>query len=228
MLNIRQLNKMIDKREVLSDVSLEFNEGQIYPIIGKNGSGKTTLFQCISGDLKYESGNITINNGHKAMLAHRHGLLPINLTGYQFIQFVCDNAEQKAESVEALIDATFDTVNINEETRHTLIKEYDFISKKKLQLAQFLIQKPYVIMFDEPFDYRDETYIQEFLKVLNSLKNDHIILVSTGLLDIAKMMSKDLIILDSGKANVFSKESLRKKINKKAILELIGGDEDGE
>ena len=52
-------------------------------------------------------------------------------------------------------------------------------------------------------------------------------MVSTGLLDIAKMMSKDLIILDAGKANVFSKENLRKKANKKAVLELMG-DDDGE
>ena len=65
MLNIRELNKMINKREILSDVSLEFEEGQIYPIIGRNGSGKTTLFQCISGDLKYESGSITITDGGK-------------------------------------------------------------------------------------------------------------------------------------------------------------------
>ena len=227
VLIIRKLNKIINNRKILSDISLEFNEGQIYPIIGKNGSGKTTLFQCISGDLKYESGDITIKEGCKTMLAHKHGLLPVNLTGYQFMQFICENVEQKVESIDALIDETFKTVKFDEETRHTLIKEYDFISKKKLQLAQFLVQKPYVIMFDEPFDYRDETYIKEFLKVLISCKEDHIILVSTGLLDIAKMMSKDLIILDAGKANVFSKENLRKKANKKAVLELMG-DDDGE
>jgi len=228
VLSIRKLNKMINKREILSDVSLDFNEGQIYPIIGHNGSGKTTLFQCISGDLKYESGDITIKEGCKAMLAHRHGILPINLTGYQFLQFVCENAEQNAEVVEDLINDTFNIVKIDEGTRHTLIKEYDFVSKKKLQLAQFLVQKPYVIMFDEPFDYRDETYIKEFLKVLNLFKEDHIILVSTGLLSIAKKMSKGLIILDGGQAHVFSKESLRKKINKKAVLELMGDDENEE
>ena len=228
MLNIRELNKIINKREILSDVSLEFNEGQIYPIIGQNGSGKTTLFQCISGDLKYESGDITIKDGEKAMLAHKHGSLPKNLTGYQFMQFVCENAERKTESIKDEIDELFNLVNIDEVTRHTLIKEYDFISKRKLQLAQFLVQRPYVIMFDEPFDYRDETYIKEFLKVLNSVKDNHIILISTGLLDIARKISKDLIILGDCHANVFSKESLRKKVNKQAVLELMGGDEDEE
>ena len=228
VLNIRKLNKIINKRKVLSDVSLEFNDGQIYPILGRNGSGKTTLFQCISGDLKYEGGDITIKDGCKAMLAHKHGLLPSNLTGYQFMQFVCENAKQKTEPEEDWIDSIFDIVKMDEETRHTLIKEYEFINKRKLQLAQFLIQKPYIIMFDEPFDYRDETYIKEFLKVLTAVKDDHIILISTGLIDIAKKISKDLIILDGGKANVFSKESLRKKINKKAVLELMGEDEDEE
>jgi len=228
VLNIRELNKIINKKEILSDVSLEFNEGQIYPIIGRNGSGKTTLFQCISGDLKYESGSITITDGGKAMLAHRHGSLPDNLTGYQFMLFVGENAEGKTGLVEDLIDEAFHIVKIDEETKHTLIKEYDFVSKRKLQLAQFLVQKPYVIMFDEPFDYREDTYIKDFLKVLNSYKDGHIILISSGLLDIAKKISKDLIILDGGKANFFSKESLRKKINKKAVLELMGEDENDE
>ena len=228
MLNIRELNKIINKKEILSDVSLEFNEGQIYPIIGRNGSGKTTLFQCISGDLKYESGNIAIKDGGKAMLAHKHGSLPNNLTGYQFMLFVGENTQGISGSVEDLIDGIFNLVKIDEETRHTLIKEYDFVSKRKLQLAQFLVQKPYVIMFDEPFDYRDDTYIKEFLKVLNSYKDGHIILISTGSLAIAKKISKDLIILDGGQANVFSKESLRKKINKKAVLELMGDNEDDE
>ena len=228
MLNIRKLNKIINRREILSDVSLEFNEGQIYPILGRNGAGKTTLFQCISGDMKYESGEIIIKDGCKAMLAQRHGLLPIHLTGYQFMQFVCENSEHKTEVVDTWIGDIFNIVKINEETRHTLIKEYDFVSKKKLQLAQFLVQKPYVMIFDEPFDYRDETYIKEFLKVLNSFKEDHIILVSTGLRSIAKKMSKDLIILDGGHAHVFSKESLRKKVNKRAVLALMGEDEDEE
>ena len=83
-------------------------------------------------------------------------------------------------------------------------------------------------MFDEPFDYREDTYIKEFLKVLNSYKDGHIILISSGLLNIAKKISKDLIILEGGKANFFSKESLRKKINKKAVLELMGEDENDE
>ena len=228
VLNIRELNKIINKREILSNVSLEFNEGQIYPIIGQNGSGKTTLLQCISGDLKYESGDITIKAGEKAMLAQKNGSLPNNLTGYQFMQFVFENVEDKFESVEEKIDEIFKLVNINDETRYELIKEYDFVNKRRLQLAQFLVQKPYVIMFDEPFDYRDETYIKEFLKVLNLVKADHIILISTGLLNIAKKISKDLIILSGGQANVFSKESLRKKVNKKAVLELMGEDEDEE
>jgi len=228
VLNISKLSKIINRSKILSDVSLEFNEGQIYPILGQNGSGKTTLFQCISGDMKYESGEVTIKDGCKSMLAHRQGSLPINLTGYQFMQFVCENASQKPESLEDFIGDVFRIVKIDEETRHTLIKEYDFVSKKKLQLAQFLVQKPYVIMFDEPFDYRDETYIKEFLKVLNSFKDDHIILVSTGLIHIAKKMSKDLIILEGGQAHVFSKESLRKKANKKSVFELMGENQDEE
>lgn len=229
MLKVRNLNKIINKREVLTDISLEFTEG-LYPILGRNGSGRTTLLQCISGDMKFESGDIAINDNvdSKAMLAHKHGVLPINLTGYQFMQFVCDNAKSTEQSIKERIDGIFDIVKMSEETRYTLIKEYDFINKRKLQLAQFLVQKPYVIMFDEPFDYREDTYIDEFLEALNSLKEGHIILISTGLLDMARKISGDVIVLSRGQADFFDKASLKYKKTQKKILELMGEDEDEE
>lgn len=228
MLKVRKLDKIINKKEILSNISLEFNEGQIYTILGGNGSGKTTLFQCISGDLKYENGDINIKHGNKAMLAHKHGMLPVNLTGYQFMQFVCANAQDVEHDEIEWIDEIFNIVKISEETRHTLIKEYDFISKRKLQLAQFLVQKPYTMMFDEPFDYRDNTYIEEFLEVLNSLKEHHIILISTGLLDIAKKISADVIVLSGRQACLYNKKSLKNQQIEKSVLAMLGEDTDEE
>lgn len=228
MLIVKKLNKSINKKVILKNVSLDFKVGKLYPILGGNGSGRTTLFQCISGDFKYEDGSVTIKHGYKAVLAHKHGLMPINLTGFQFMKFICANAENSAESVADRIEEIFRIVNINEETSHTLIKEYSFVNKRKLQLAQFLVQKPYVIMFDEPFDYCDDSYIDEFLGILNSLKEEHIILISTGLLPIAKKISKEVIVLSHGEANIYKEKSLKDKQIEKEILKLLGDDEDGE
>ena len=89
-------------------------------------------------------------------------------------------------------------VGLSKDKWDKLICDYSFEDKKRLQLAAFLSQKPYIIMFDEPFDYCDNEYIETFLKVLEEEKEGHIIIVSTSLLFIARKIAKDILVLNSG------------------------------
>lgn len=253
MLQITDLRKSFYKKEILKNVSCSFEKGQIYCILGGNGSGRTTLLQCISNDLKYEEGSIAMEEGKNAMLAQKHGLLPVYLTGYQFLNFLLketeETSEEEAEKTSeegaektseeeaektsepetektSEVDLIFDRVNVDEEARHLLIKEYDFAMKKKLQLAAFLIQKPYVMIFDEPFDYCDEAYMDEFVAVLDAIKENHILIVSTGLIDIAKKIPGSTFLLSKGEVRMLSKETLENKSDAKKLLELLGEAED--
>ena len=97
------------------------------------------------------------------------------ITGYQFISMLCD-MNKNSEKPEYYLDKVKLTGLIRD--RH--IADYSFEEKKRLQLAAFLIQKPYVMMFDEALDYCTDEYIDDMLSVLNEYKNDHIILISTG------------------------------------------------
>ena len=100
--------------------------------------------------------------------------------------------------------------------------DYSFEEKKRLQLAAFLIQKPYVMMFDEALDYCTDEYIDDMLSVLNEYKNDHIILISTGLLDIAHRISKDVLVLNNGELNPISHETMQIPEIKEAVLDILG------
>ena len=102
-----------------------------------------------------------------------------------------------------------------------MICDYSFENKKKLQLAAFLVQKPYVIMFDEPFDYCTDEYIDAFIEVLNSMKEDHIILVSTGLLDIAHKIAKDIVVLNKGELTDVPAETMKIPEIKKAVTDIL-------
>ena len=93
---------------------------------------------------------------------------------------------------------------------------------RSLQLAAFLIQKPYVMMFDEALDYCTEEYIDDMLDVLNEVKDEHIILMSTGLLDIAHRISRDVLVLNNGELNLISYETMQIPEIKKAVLDILG------
>lgn len=49
MIKIRNLQKCFGKLEVLKDINLEINDGEIYGLVGKSGAGKSTLLRCING-----------------------------------------------------------------------------------------------------------------------------------------------------------------------------------
>ena len=53
---IENLSKNYDKKEVLKDISISFDSGKIYGLLGRNGAGKTTLFNCVNRDVKADSG----------------------------------------------------------------------------------------------------------------------------------------------------------------------------
>ena len=107
-----------------------------------------------------------------------------------------------------------------ERDRH--IGDYSFEEKKRLQLAAFLIQKPYVMMFDEALDYCTDEYVDDMLSVLNEVKNEHIILISTGLLDVAHRISQDVVVLNNGELNQISYETMQIPEIKGAVLDILG------
>ena len=54
---ISHLVKSYGSKQVLKDVDFAFEEGKIYGLLGRNGSGKTTFFNCVNGDIDYNSGS---------------------------------------------------------------------------------------------------------------------------------------------------------------------------
>ncbi len=57
---LNDVKKNFSEKEVLKGVNFSFEKGKIYGLLGRNGAGKTTLFNCISEDIKADSGKITV------------------------------------------------------------------------------------------------------------------------------------------------------------------------
>ena len=83
---------------VLDGASFEFEEGKIYGLLGRNGSGKTTLFNCINGDIPFNSGefHLEVDGVVRNLIPEDIGYVlstptvPEFLTGYEFLKFFLD------------------------------------------------------------------------------------------------------------------------------------------
>ena len=217
MLRLNHLKKSFGKNEILTDIEYTFEEGNIYPVLGSAGAGRTTLFECIAGDISVDSGTVETKEKCTLFFAAKQSVFPMLITGYQFISMLCD-MNKNCEKPEYY----FDKVKLSEQVRDMHIADYSFEEKKRLQLAAFLIQKPYVMMFDEALDYCTDEYIDDMLSVLNEYKDDHIILLSTGFLDVAHIISKDVLVLNNGELNPISHETMQIPEIKEAVLDILG------
>jgi len=206
LLELKNIRKSFDSKKVLENASFIFEQGKIYGLLGRNGSGKTTLFNCLSGEVKADYGNATLvrDNGSSALCPENIGyvfstpILPEFLTGYEFLKFYIDINKEHINSCRA-IDEYFDLIQIEADDRHRLIKGYSHGMKNKIQMLCFIISKPPVILLDEPLTSLDVVVALEIKKLLREMKQDHIIIFSTHILQLATDLCDEIVLLNDGR-----------------------------
>lgn len=210
---IENLSKSFKEKLVLNDLSVTFDQGIIYGLLGRNGAGKTTLFNLIARELENDQGEFYLVDGDEKlplklddiflMLAEPD--LPKFLTGREFIKFFIEVNEEK---IKDLKDASyyFDLVKFLDEDLDRLIQDYSTGMRNKLQMMMFLILKPLVILMDEPLNSLDVVVQKEMKDLIKSIKSEHIIIFSTHILDLAKNMADEIILLHQGKIQKVDKK----------------------
>lgn len=232
-LQLEQIRKTFGDKEVLKGCTFCFEKGKIYGLLGRNGAGKTTLFNCLSDEIKPDSGtaNIRRDDGTLEALEQDHigyvfstPVLPDFLTGYEFLKFYIEINQDRADS-DITIDTYFDMVKIEPEDRNRLIKGYSHGMKNKLQMLCFIIARPPVILLDEPLTSFDVVVALEIKKLLREIKKDHIIIFSTHILQLATDLCDELVVLSEGRLQQLDHEMLKSKDFETRIIELL---QDGE
>jgi len=146
MISIQNLSKNFGTKQVLKNINVQFDKGQVYGIVGENGAGKTTLFRCVAGLESYEGQIISDLNPLKNYL----GLLLTEpffftkITGKEYIRLLC-NARKKAV-------LKIDEKNIFDLPLNQYASTYSTGMKKKLALLAILLQENQYFIFDEPFN----------------------------------------------------------------------------
>lgn len=227
------IEKNYNEKKVIKKTSYTFEKGKIYGLLGRNGAGKTTLFNCISGETTYEGGRIELIEAGKAQEALDYSkvgyvfsepVLPEFLTGYEFIKFYMDINKENIRDQQLSIKDYFDIIKLDEEDANRLLRGYSRGMKNKIQMACLLISKPPVILLDEPLTSFDVIVALEIKNLLKEMKKDHIVILSTHILQLATDLCDEIIILNDGVLQKLPNEVLKKPDFEDKIMEILKGD----
>lgn len=199
------INKNLQKKVILNNINLEFNKGKILGIIGANGSGKSSLFKVLSGLWNFDSGKILFDEieitENKNFIRKNIGAFIENPNFYEDL-----NALQNFEIIKKLYNIR------NEEWYYKLISDFGidkFINiklkkcslgmRQKVAIVMALLPNPDIIILDEATNSLDISAVNVLHKLLMTLKNEKIIIVSSHILEEIDSLCDDIYMLDKGK-----------------------------
>ena len=225
---IKNLKKDFDKKEVLKNISFEFEEGKIYGLLGRNGAGKTTLFNCLNEDIRIDSGEFILedNGGQKKLKTEDIGYVlstptvPEFLTGREFLEFFID-INEKSMNDKKTIDEYFDFMKIEESDRDKLLKDYSHGMKNKMQMLINIIANPKILLLDEPLTSLDVVVAEEMKQMLKGIKKDHIIIFSTHIMELALSLCDEIVLLSNGILTKIDKQNISDTELKDKIIESL-------
>ena len=179
--SVKDISKSFDGRPILKKISLEMYPGEIVGLLGPNGSGRSTLYSTIIGEHHADSGKILINNKEiQDLPIHERAKAGIGYLSQQrsvFAMSVYDNllgicqlsikgSENQYKTVEKLLDE----FNL----QHLRNIESNVLSGgevRRLMLARLLINKPKLVLLDEPLAALDPIVVQDIQKYILKIQS---------------------------------------------------------
>jgi len=189
--NISKTYFSLKKNKILRKINYKFKRGLIYSLVGPSGSGKSTLLNLISLIDKPTSGNILINNQHInyidtnkndkirsdkiGIIYQENNLLP-DFTALENVYLARLNIEEN--KTKALIDAKkiIKEVGLINRLNH-FPSELSGGESQRIAIARALVNKPQIILADEPTGSLDHSTAKEVFKILYKLRNKNKIIV---------------------------------------------------
>ncbi|WP_067839971.1 amino acid ABC transporter ATP-binding protein [Amphibacillus sediminis] len=213
MIKVEHLSKTFGNNEVLKDISIEINKGEVVSIIGPSGSGKSTFLRCInlleqpskgkifvSGqDLTESKTNVTKAREKIGMVFQHFHLFP-HLTVLENLTYAPtkvkkmtrEEAEEKGRTLLARVGLA------EKETAYP--NSLSGGQKQRVAIARALAMEPELMLFDEPTSALDPEMVKEVLDVMKDLAHSGItMLVVTHEMGFAREVGDQVLFLDEGR-----------------------------
>lgn len=229
MLEIKGVCKSYGKKEVLKNINLKVEKGEIVCLLGKNGAGKTSLLNIISSIHPLNSGDVFIGGfnilsepdkakSHLGYVADNTDIYGY-LTGAEFLKFVTDiyKIQNGGEIIKKYVELFDLEADINK-----LISAYSLGMKRKIMIISCLIHNPDVIIMDEPSNGLDIDVRPVLFEELKRLSKTKAILISTNEESIVDNICDKVAIIKDGEIKAFDTIlRLKKKYAKNSMAEVF-------
>jgi lipopolysaccharide export system ATP-binding protein len=228
-LKVSHIAKSYKGRQVVRDVSLSLNSGQIVGLLGPNGAGKTTCFYMIVGLVKADSGNIALNEQDVT-------LLPIHARAQRGLGYLPQDSSifrtlTVAENILAILETRKDLDRAGREARlESLLAEFHIGhirnnkgmslsggERRRTEIARALATEPRFILLDEPFAGVDPISVSDIKDIIRHLKQkgigvlltDHNVRETLDICEKAYIVSEGQIIAEGSAQEILANQKVR-------------------
>lgn len=202
VIEIKNINKQINKKRILNNISFDVFEGDCVALIGPNGAGKTTLMNCLLGNKFVDSGSIKINNlqptnnklKKSVNVLPQENVVPQKLKVKELIDFV------KKLYKDHLSDEEIDSLlRFDNKLKETFASKLSGGQRRLLSFVLSLIGKPSILFLDEPTAGMDTSTRIRFWEIVNTLKNDGLtIIYSSHYIEEVEHTADRILVLNKG------------------------------
>lgn len=231
-LEIKNVTKSFKGKIAVNNFSMELQAGECVGLIGPNGAGKSTLIKVISDITNPTAGEVLLNGIKISKMKSEIGYLPQYpnffhwMTARETLTFMGQLSGLKKEELSKSIPKMLEKVGLKGE-ENTKVSTFSGGMKQRLGIAQALLHKPSLIVMDEPVSALDPIGRREVLNLIEEIKKDTTILLSTHILSDAEEICERFVIIKDGTKieDTTITELLHRNRENKLVIEITAKDQ---
>ena len=204
---MEHLSKQFKNRIAVESIDTELREG-VYGFLGANGAGKTTLMQMICGIIEPTAGEVKINGENNIQMGERFrdmlGYLPQEFgytpgfTANDFMLYIASIKGLPPRFAKRKTKELLKLVNLEKDAGRK-IRTFSGGMKRRVGIAQALLNNPKVLILDEPTAGLDPQERTRFRNLLSQIGRDTIVILSTHIISDIESVAKETIMIKDGK-----------------------------
>lgn len=203
MIEIKNVNKSFKKTHVLKNVSCTLEHG-VYGLLGPNGAGKTTLMRCMTHLYNLNSGEILVDGVSIKKKKNDIGYLPQSfglfkeLSVWDSMNYFCNLKGIRKSARKEEIYHALQAVNLINSMK-TGSGKLSGGMMRRVGVAQAILGKPELILFDEPTAGLDPEERMNFKRIVSNLGKDETVVISTHIVDDIEASCDHVIVMNEGR-----------------------------
>ncbi|MGE7924308.1 ATP-binding cassette domain-containing protein [Viridibacillus arvi] len=202
-LEIKNVSKKFKEKKAVSQFSMELETGQCVGLIGPNGAGKSTLIKIIADILHTDEGEVLLEGKNISKMKREIGYLPQYPNFYEWMTaketlfFMGQLSGISKKELIRDVPIILAKVGLSGE-EDAKIRTFSGGMKQRLGIAQALLHKPAFIVMDEPVSALDPIGRREVLNLIQEIKQETTILLSTHILSDAEEICERFVVIKNG------------------------------